>query len=92
MGSSEIDLRLRSVRAGVWVTLVLAAAAAAYLLATPHGPHRPVLLVVPILAAVDAVVVRRLAPQFAAGRYVALIVAWNVSQMAMGVVAAVMVV
>src|SRR4051812_11282762 len=85
MGSSEIALRLCSIRAGVRVTLVLAAAAAAYLAATPHGPHRPLLLAIPVLAAIDALVIRRLPSGRVATterQYVRLVVAWNLSHSA----------
>jgi HD-GYP domain-containing protein (c-di-GMP phosphodiesterase class II) len=82
MGSSEVALRLSSLRAGVRVTLALAVAAALYLAATPHGPHRAVLFAIPVLAAADALAIAR----FAAGRvarterrYVQLVMAWNLS-------------
>jgi len=82
MGSSEVALRLSSIRAGVRVTLVLAAAAAAYLVATPHGPHRLVLVLIPALAAVDALVISRLPADRVAQverQYVRLVASWNVS-------------
>jgi hypothetical protein len=82
MGSSEVALRLSSIRAGVRVTLVLAAAAAAYLVATPHGPHRLVLLAIPVLAAVDALVISQLPAGLVAQterQYVRLVASWNVS-------------
>jgi HD domain len=82
MGSSEVALRLSSIRAGVRVTLVLAAAAAAYLVATAHGPHRLVLLAIPVLAAVDALVISQLPADFVAQterQYVRLVASWNVS-------------
>jgi HD domain len=85
MGSSEVAFRLSSIRAGVRVTLVLAAAAAAYLAATPHGPHRLVLFAIPLLAAVDALVIARLPEGRVAHterQYVRLIVAWNLSHSA----------
>ena len=44
---------MSSMRAGVRVTFALAAAASAYLLATPHGPHRLLLALMPMLAALD---------------------------------------
>ena len=82
MGSTEVAFRLTSIRAGVRVTLALAAAAAAYLLATPGGPHRVVLLAIPVLAALDAVVISRLPADLIARterHYVRLIVGWNLS-------------
>jgi hypothetical protein len=85
MGSNEMELRLSSIRAGVRVTLVLAAAAAAYLLVTPHNPHRLVLLAIPVLAAIDALAIARLPAGLVASserQYVRLIVAWNLSHAA----------
>jgi HD domain len=67
---------------GVRVTLVLAAAGAAYLIATPHGPHRLLLLAIPVAAAVDALVIARLPDARVAAterQYVLLVTSWNVS-------------
>jgi putative two-component system response regulator len=80
MGSSEIALRVSGIRAGVRVTLGLAAAASAYLLATPHGPHRLLLSVIPLLAAVDGVIIGITAGERAVRterRYNALVATWN---------------
>lgn len=82
MGSTEVAFRLTSIRAGVRVTFALAAAAVAYLAATLHGPHRLVLLAIPVLAALDAVVIARLPADLVARterNYVRLIVGWNLS-------------
>jgi HD domain len=85
VGSSEVAFRMSSIRAGVRVTLALAAAMAAYLLASPHGPHRLVLFVIPLLAAIDALVIARLPSRRVARterQYVRLIAAWNLSHSA----------
>jgi hypothetical protein len=60
MGTSELALRLSGIRAGVRITLALAVAGAAYLAATPHGPHRVLLGAIMLLAAADAAIVTRL--------------------------------
>jgi len=90
MGSSEIALRVSGIRAGVRVTLGLAAAASAYLLATPHGPHRLLLSVIPLLAAVDGVVIALTVGERAVRterRHNALVAAWNVLHSATAVAA-----
>jgi HD-GYP domain-containing protein (c-di-GMP phosphodiesterase class II) len=88
MGSSEIALRIKSVRAGVRVTLVLAAAATAYLLATPHGPHRVLLELMPLLAAFDAAVIAVLAERIARTqrRYAWVICTWNIAHSLIAIV------
>jgi hypothetical protein len=90
MGSSEIALRMNSIRAGVRVTLGLAAAAAAYLVATPHGSHRLALSLLPLFAACDALAMG-LAPRAALvrtkRRHDLVICAWNVGHSIVAVMA-----
>lgn len=87
MGSSEIALRIKSVRAGVRVTLALAAAATAYLISTPHGPHRLLLALMPMLAALDAGVIAILAERIAKSerRFVWVVSIWNLAHTAIAV-------
>jgi hypothetical protein len=90
MGSSEIALRLSGIRAGVRVTLGLAAAASAYLLATPEGPHRLALSVIPLLAAFDGLLVAILVRERAVRterRHNLLVAAWNVLHSATAIAA-----
>jgi HD-GYP domain-containing protein (c-di-GMP phosphodiesterase class II) len=88
MGSSEIALRIKSVRAGVRVTLALAAAATAYLISTPHGSHRLLLGLMPVLAALDAATVAVLAERIAQTqrRYVWVLSTWNLAHCVIAVV------
>jgi HD-GYP domain-containing protein (c-di-GMP phosphodiesterase class II) len=90
MGSSEIAVLAKSVRAGVRVTLALAAAATAYLVVTPHGPHRLLLGLMPLLAALDAALVALLAERIARTqrRYVWVICTWNLAHSAIAVAVA----
>jgi len=87
MGSSEIALRVSSIRAGVRVTLALAAAATAYLALTPHGPHRVLIGLMPMLATVDGVVMGLLAERIARTerRYNWIVASWNIAHSAIAV-------
>lgn len=87
MGSSEIGLRKSSIRAGVRVTLALAAAATAYLLLTPHGPHRLLIVVMPVAALIDAAAIGLLEGWIARSerRYTWVVTAWNVAHSAIAV-------
>jgi len=87
MGSSEIALRIKSVRSGVHVTLALAAAATAYLISTPHGPHRLLLALMPMLATLDAGVIAILAERIAKSerRFVWVVGIWNLAHSAIAV-------
>ena len=87
MGSSEIALRIKSVRSGVHVTLALAAAATAYLISTPHGPHRLLLALMPMLATLDAGVIAILAERIAKSerRFVWVVSSWNLAHTAIAV-------
>jgi HD-GYP domain-containing protein (c-di-GMP phosphodiesterase class II) len=87
MGSSEIALRMSSIRAGVRVTLALAAAATAYLALTPHGPHRVLIGLMPMLATVDGVVIGLLAERIARTerRYNWIVASWNIAHSAIAV-------
>ena len=87
MASSETALRIKSVRAGVRVTLALAAAATAYLVVTPNGPHRLLIGAVPVLAAIDAGVIALLADSIARTqrRYVWVLSTWNLAHSAIAV-------
>jgi HD-GYP domain-containing protein (c-di-GMP phosphodiesterase class II) len=89
MGSSEIALRMKSVRAGVRVTFALAVAASAYLLATPHGPYRLLLALMPILAALDGAAIAVFAERIARTqrRYAVFVSAWNLGHSAIAVAA-----
>jgi hypothetical protein len=89
MGSSEIALRVKSVRAGVRVTFALAAAATAYLLVTPHGSQRALLALMPMLAALDGAAIAALAEWIARTerRYARLVSAWNIGHSAIAVAA-----
>jgi hypothetical protein len=90
MGSSEIALRLSGIRTGVRVTLMLAAAAGAYLVATPHGPNRLVLSLIPLMAAVDAIVIAFLRPGWIVRterRHNRFVAGWNLAHSASAVAA-----
>src|SRR4051812_19585535 len=60
MSRSEVEFRARVVRAGVRVTYATAAAALAYLLASPNGAHRPLQLALAGSAALDGLAISRL--------------------------------
>lgn len=87
MGSSQVALRVKSIRTGVRVTLALALAAAAYLVATPHGPHRLLIGLLALLAAVDAAAVALLAQRIARSerRAVWTVCGWNLAHSAVAV-------
>jgi HD-GYP domain-containing protein (c-di-GMP phosphodiesterase class II) len=90
MRSSDVALRMSGIRAGVRVTLLLAVAAGAYLLATPHEPHRVALSMVPLFAAVDAIVIAFLPERLMARterQYTRFIMCWNLSHSGAAVVA-----
>ncbi|MEA2481662.1 MAG: hypothetical protein QOJ07_3584, partial [Thermoleophilaceae bacterium] len=80
----ELEFRLRVIRDGIRVTAALAAAGALYLLLTWDQPHRPVLMAVCALAALDALAISRLPHRriLEAGRGDALLGVWNVLHIA----------
>jgi hypothetical protein len=81
------DSRRRVILAGVLVTLAMAVAGLAYVVLTPDGPHRAVLLAVTLAAAADAGVVWLLRDRLGASRrFDALLVLWNVAHIAVAVV------
>ena len=71
-------------RAGVRVTLTLAAASAVYVGLTWHREHRAVLLAITVLALLDALAISRLPHErlIRKGRHDILLVCWNVSHIA----------
>ena len=93
MESSEFSLRLSGIRAGVRVTFVLAAAGAAYLHATPDGPHRRLLGAIVLFAALDAVAVSLLPLERIVRtdrRHDQLLAGWNVAHTVVAVAACVL--
>jgi HD-GYP domain-containing protein (c-di-GMP phosphodiesterase class II) len=87
MRSGDVALRLKSIRAGVRVTLGLTAAATVYLMATPHGPHRLLLALVPMSATLDAAAIALLADRIARSerRYTIVMASWNLAHSLMAI-------
>jgi hypothetical protein len=92
MGSSELAFRLSSIRAGVRVTIALAVAGAAYLAATPNGPHRTLLIAIVAASVVDAAFMARLPHRRIAieDDNNLLMTGWNLGHIAITVVACVL--
>lgn len=82
--ANELEFRARTVRVGVRVTLALAAASGVYLALTWSRPDRPLMLVITLLAVLDAALVRRLPHErlIRAGRHDTVLAAWNIAHIA----------
>src|SRR4051794_31286688 len=80
IGRSDPAFRLRVVHVGSGVTVGLGAAGAVYSLMTWSEPHRPVLLLVSLTAAIDGVVIAVLRRRIARSRLVEpFFLGWNLS-------------
>lgn len=89
---AELGFRLRTVNAGVLVTLAMVAAIVTYAALTPASPHRPALIAVALGGALCAAAVRGLPHRrlMVAGRHDVLLGAWNVCNVALAAICAIL--